>query len=119
MYAGHNIRFNLPTIETIEIDDQLKRYEAKDDIHKSDIEFFNLVDKIGERKEIKEISRAFDLLVKFGNKRYEKMLNEENSYKKQKFPDYILPLYKRAIEISSGHFDTTEIEKEVEKLEKT
>ena len=36
-------------IEAIEIDDQLKRYESKENIVKNDNDFFYLVDKIREK----------------------------------------------------------------------
>lgn len=118
MYAGHNIRFNMPNVETIEINDQIKRYENKEDIHQSDLEFHNLVDKIIDRQIPDEIARATLLLVKFGKLRHQKMLNEENYFKKKNYPKYILPFYKRAIEIGSKLFDTTEIKKAIDELDK-
>jgi len=118
MYAGHNIRFGMPTIENIEIDDQLKRYEAKDDIHKSDLEFHNLIDKVVDRQRPEEIARATTLLLKFGELRHQKMRQEENPFKRQSFPKYILPFYRRAIEIGSDLFDTREIKAAIEELEK-
>ena len=118
MYAGHNIRFDMPTIENIEIDDQLKRYEAKDDIHQSDLEFHNLIDKVVDRQRPDEIARATTLLLKFGELRHQKMLKEENPFKRQSFPRYILPFYRRAVEIGSNLFDTKEIKAAIEELEK-
>lgn len=118
MYAGHNIRFNMPNVETIEIDDQLKRYENKDDIHQSDIEFHNLVEKVSDRKLPPEITRATNLLLKFGSLRQQKMDKEANDFKRRSFPKYILPFYKKAIEIGSHLFDTTPIKKAIEQLEK-
>ena len=118
MYSGHNIRFDMPTIETIEITDQIKRYEGKDDIHQSDVEFHNLIEKISERNYPNEVARATDLLLKFGGLRHQKMLEEENYFKRKSFPKFILPFYKRAIEIGSALFDTTEIRKTVDELEK-
>lgn len=117
IYAGHNITFNMPNVETIEIDDQLKRYENKDDIHQSDVEFHNLMEKISDRRQSSEIARATSLLLKFGGLRHKKMEQEENHFKKKSFPKFILPFYKRAIEIGSPLFDTTPIKKVIEELE--
>ena len=117
MYAGHNITFNMPNIETIEIDDQLKRYENKDDIHQSDVEFHNLVEKISDRRQANEIARATNLLLKFGGLRHTKMEQEQNPFKKKSFPKFILPFYKKAIEIGSTLFDTTPIKKVIDELE--
>ena len=118
MYAGHNITFNMPNVETVEIDDQLKRYENKDDIHQSDVEFHNLMEKISDRKQPNEIARATNLLLKFGGLRHKKMEQEQNLFKRRSFPKFILPFYKRAIEIGSPLFDTTPIKKVIEELEK-
>lgn len=117
MYAGHNITFNMPNVETIEIDDQLKRYENKDDIHQSDVEFHNLVEKVSDRRQPNEIARATNLLLKFGGLRHKKMEQEQNPFKKQSFPKFILPFYKKAVEIGSALFDTTPIKKAMEELE--
>ncbi len=118
MYAGHNITFNTPSVETVEIDDQLKRYENKDDIHQSDVEFHNLMEKISDRRQPNEIARATKLLLKFGGLRHKKMEQEQNPFKKRSFPKFILPFYKRAIEIGSSLFDTIPIKKAIEELEK-
>jgi len=67
MYEGRNITFNMPNVETVEIREQITRYENKDDIHQSDVEFHNLVEKISDRKEDSEIARATNLLVQFHN----------------------------------------------------
>ncbi len=119
MWAGRNINMYFDNIETIEIKDQLSRYENKDDINKSDIEFQNLNDKIKERQDPTEIQRATQLLVKFGNVRYKKMNEEQNPYKKQSFPKIILPYYQRAAEIGSQIFDMTELNKRIKELENT
>jgi hypothetical protein len=119
IYAGHNITLNMPNIETIEIDDQLKRYENKDDIHQSDVEFHNLIEKISDRKQPSEIARATNLLLKFGDLRHKKMEQEQNHFKKRSFPKFILPFYKKAIEIGSPLFETTPIKKVIDELEKS
>lgn len=118
MYAGHNIRFDITSIETIEISEQLRRYENKDDIHQSDTEFHNFIEKVSERKKADEIARATTLLLNFGKLRQQKMDNEGNHFKKKSYPKYILPFYKKAIEIGSGLFDTTPIKKAIEVLER-
>lgn len=118
MYAGHNIRMNSTDIETIEINDQIRRYEEKNDIHQSDVELHNLVEKIVERKRTDEIARATMLLLKFGDLRREKMLKIENQFERKNYPKYILPFYRRAIEIGSTLFDTSVIKKRIDELEK-
>jgi len=117
-FVGHNIRISSAHPETIEIQDQLKRYENKEDINKNDAEFHNLIDKVIERNQADEIARATILLVKFGKLKQEKMHKEENFFKRRSYPKYILPFYLKAIEIGSELFDTKELKKEVEELKK-
>lgn len=117
MYMGHDINFNMPNVENIEIDEQLKRYENKEDIHQSDVEFHNLIDKISDRKQTNEMARATNLLLKFGDLRRKKMEKEQNSFKKKSFPKFIIPFYKKAIEIGSTLFDTSHIKKVIDELE--
>ena len=107
----------MPNVETMEIDNQLKRYDNKDDIHQSDVEFFNLIEKISDRRQPNEIARATNLLLKFGNLRKLKMEQEQNPMKQKSFPKFILPFYKRAIELGSTLFDTKQIEKLIDELE--
>lgn len=116
MYEGHNIRFNMPNVETVEIGEQLTRYENKDDIHQSDVEFYNLVEKVSDRKEANEIARATNLLLKFGALRQKKMEIEENVFKKKSYPKYIIPFYNKAIQIGTGLFDPKPIQEEIDKL---
>lgn len=116
MYQGRNIRFNMPNVETVEIDEQLTRYEGKDNIHHSDVEFHNLVEEISIRKEPGEIFRATNLLLKFGALRQQKMDNEENFFKKRSFPKYIIPFYRKAIQIGNGLFDPEPIQGEINRL---
>jgi hypothetical protein len=118
MFAGHNIRLNFANVEILEINDQLRRYEEKSDIHQSDVEFHNMVEKIMDRRNNGEIARATVLLLKFGNLRYEKMLKEENPFKRRGYPKFILPFFNKAVEIGSSFFDTSEIKKLIVKLEK-
>ena len=117
-WSGHNIRMNMARIEDIEIDDQLKRYENKDDIVKNDKDFFNLIDKIKEKQDPRNIRRATILLLKYGDVRVAKMEAEENPYKKKSFPKMILPYYRLALEIGSHVFkDIQEFKKTIADLE--
>lgn len=118
MWAGHNIRFDFSNIETIEIRESLSRYESKEDINRSDREFENLVDKILERKNVDEIYRATHLLVKFGDIRLKKMVAETNGFKQRNFPKIILPFYRQAVEVGSKIMDMTQVNKNIETLEK-
>ncbi len=112
-WAGHNINMYFDRIEDIEIDEQLQRFESKDDITKNNIEFFNLVDKVKERNNTNELVRATQLLLKFGDARKSKMDVEENPFKKKSYPKIILPYYRLALEIGQPYF------KDVEEFKKT
>lgn len=46
------------------------------------------------------------------------MEQEQNSFKKQSFPQFLLPFYKKAIEVCLTLFDTTPIKKVIEEIEK-
>jgi len=118
MWAGHNINIYIENVETIEIKDQLTRYENKEDIKKSNKEFHNLVDKVKERNNPHEIIRAINLLVKFGEVRDKKMQAEENSYKKNNYPKIILPYYKKAVELGNHSTDMTSLKNRIKELEK-
>ena len=117
MWAGHNIRINTPSIETIEIQESLTRYENKEDITRSDVEFQNLIDKIVERHKPEEIYRATLLLVKFGNVRIKKMVEEKNPFKHGNYPYTILPFYRQAVEIGSQIMDITQVKENILVLE--
>ncbi len=117
MWAGHNIRMSFENIETIEIQDSLSRYEKKDDINRSDLEFENLVDKILERNNPDEIYRATLLLVKFGDERLKKMVAEKNEFKQRNFPKIILPFYMKAVEIDSKIMDMKKVKENIKTLE--
>jgi hypothetical protein len=103
-------------LETIEINEQLKRYDSKSDINKNDSEFQNLIAKIKERQEPIELKKATQLLIKFGNVRYEKMNSEQNNQRKQWFPKIILQYYEKALEMGDTFFDTTELKKKISVL---
>lgn len=113
IFEAFNMRFNFPTEDTIIIREQINRYINKDDIHQSDVEFQNLVDKIVDRKQSEEIRIITQLLIKFGDIRYEKMMIEENFYKKKSFIKHIIPFYERAIKVGKNVVDLSIV---VEKL---
>lgn len=117
MWSGHNIHMNFASIETIEVHESLERYDKKEDINKSDSEFENLVDKILERGNPQEIHVATNLLMKFGDVRYKKMLAEQNPFKQRNFPKIILPFYRQAVEVGSKIFDMTQVKKNIAILE--
>lgn len=117
MWSGYNIRINTPSVETIEIEESLSRYENKEDITRSDMEFQNLIDKVIDRNKPEEIYRATHLLVKFGNVRIKKMVAEENPFKKNNYPYIILPFYRQAVEIGSQIMDMAQVKKNISVLE--
>ena len=117
-WAGHNINMYFDRIEDIEIDEQLQRFENKEDITKNNTEFFNLVDKVKERNDPNELVRATQLLLKFGDVGKTKMDSEENPYKKKSFPKIILPYYRKALEIGEPYFkNVAEFKKSIAILE--
>jgi hypothetical protein len=117
MWAAKNIQMDFTNVEDIEIDERIKRYEAKDDIKINDSEFFNLVEKISDRNRGIEIIRVLRLLIKFGDKKYDKWKSEENFWKKKNLPKTVLPYYKKAIGLNKL-FDLTKIEERIIELEK-
>lgn len=116
MWMGQNINIYMDNIETIEVNEQLKRYENKIDINKNDSEFQNLIDKVKERQIPNEVQKATRLLLKFGNLRYDKMDLEENEHKKKSYPKIILLYYEKAVEIGEKYFDITELKKGIAEL---
>jgi hypothetical protein len=113
MFEGHNIVFNSPSIEQIELHEQLNRYNGKDDIHQNDSEFHNAVERVIERSIPDELQFAVQLLLKFGDIRFKKMEAEENPFKKKSFSKFILPFYEKAILIAKGKTDTSELEMKI------
>jgi len=104
------------SVETIEIGEQLQRYFSKADIHKSDKDFFNMIDKLKERNVPHELQTAVQLLIKFGNIRYDKMDSEQTIPKKKSLKYITLPFYEKALEMSGTSFDRTELNKRVKLL---
>jgi hypothetical protein len=117
MWAGHNMRMYFDNIEAIEIQDQLSRYENKDNINRSNIEFQNLLDKVIERNIPAEIVRITLLLKKFGDVRYQQMNDESNPHKKKSLYPGILHYYKQAADLGNKFIDIREIQKKISELE--
>ena len=115
VWKATNINFNFPQEETIEIDEALTRYESKQDIKTTNAEFNNLVDKIAERMFEQEMIRIIDLLVKYGNEKYDKWKNETNDFKKDSIKKLPLPFYEKVIEINR-HLDVKEISNRINEL---
>lgn len=117
MWEGQNINLYFDNLETIEIREQLSRYENKADINKSDAEFHNIIDKVTERNIPTEMIRAVNLLAKFGQARDEKMQAEQNLYKKSSFPNIILPYYTRAVELGENISDMSVLKQRIKELQ--
>ena len=115
IWIGKNIRFNLPQKETVEIDETLQRYENKDNLRNQD-EFWNLKNKIVERNHPNELIRILNLLVKFGDVRYQNWKDETNPYKKESLKKYIRPFYENTLNIKMP-VDFSEIKKRLKEIE--
>lgn len=119
-WAAHNLVFNFTDTETLEIIDQLSRYEAKTHVFKNDSAFNNLLDVIVERNKPEEFARAIQILINYGNYKYLQMQQEKNPNKKRSLPKGIIPFYKKALELANGKFDISllELDKRIVDLEK-
>lgn len=118
MWAGHNMTMYFENIETIEIGDQLARYEQKENIKRSDVEFQNLLDKVLERKRTDEVIRIMLIIKKFGDVRYQQMVDEENPHKKRSLYAGIFHYYDQVIELGKPYLDIAEIQQRVDELNK-
>ncbi|MCU0321861.1 MAG: hypothetical protein MUE72_05550 [Chitinophagaceae bacterium] len=114
-WCARNIRLTSPQIESIEIDEDLTRYEKKEDIRLSDSEFFNLVDKIVDRNLTDEMIRIIHLLIKFGSSKYKKWQDEANPNKKANIKKHPLSYYSKAIQLNK-HLDVSELNKRIKEL---
>lgn len=114
-WSALNIQISFPQQEAIEIDEALTRYESKADIKTSNSEFFNLVDKVCERNLGNEMPRIIDLLIKFGNSKYDKWKSETNEHKKEAIKPHSLPFYEKAVEINK-HLNLKEILKRIKEI---
>lgn len=115
MWQAWNITTNPVDKEKIEIEDKLTRYEKKDKINLSDAEFFNLEDKIIQRNLNTEMTRLIELLVKFGDKKYDEWKNEQNHFRKAKLPKAVLPYYQKADKINK-HLDPKPLREKIKEL---
>ena len=82
MWTAMNLQILMPNVEEVEIGQRLSRYEGKDDIHKRDNEFMNLIEEITKRQRPPEILRIINLLIKFGNIRFDRWDAETNHFRK-------------------------------------
>jgi hypothetical protein len=115
MWFGKNIRITPADKETIDIDDQLKRYEGKGDI-KNDSEVYQLVDTIVDRNRPREVNRAILLLVKFGRAKYDFMQAQENPHFKKALAKKIIPYYQRAVDIADRNYDMNKVIERIKEL---
>lgn len=115
MWMAKNITISGADKETIDIDDQLKRYEAKDDI-KNNSEFCQLVDTIVDRNWPQEIERTIHLLVKFGRAKYNFMQAQSNPHLKKALSRRIIPYYQRAVDISNKDYDMSNVIARIKEL---
>jgi len=116
MWAGMNIQMNFADKASIEIHDQIKRYESKSRIRLNSAEFQNLTDKVIDRRRNPEIAAIVKLLIKFGDDKYNNMNSETNPHKKKNLPRYVLPYYEQAKQHGQNLFDFTEIDKRILEL---
>jgi hypothetical protein len=112
-----NIEVTFPQLEDIINDERLNRYEKKDDIKITDLDFFKLADVIVERGRKDEMERLIALLVKFGDKKYSAMESEQNPHKKKSFINIVMQFYKKAVMLNR-HLDLRYIAKRIMELEK-
>lgn len=117
LWGARNLNINFPAIEQIEISEQLTHYEGKDKVLKNDAAFNNLIDKVAERKNSQELTRAIKVLLKFGDFKLKEMEAEVNEFKKRSLPIGIIPFYRRAAEIMEGVYDNKPILEKVRNLE--
>lgn len=117
-WAAHNLRFNLSSTETLEIADQLTRFEAKTHVFKNDAAFNNLLDVIKDRNRDEEIARAIQILINYGNHKHGEMNREQNLHKKKSLPKGIIPFFQKALELASEKFDVSGLNKRIAELER-
>lgn len=115
-WFAKNIQISSPQIEKIEIDESLIRYESKKDIKSSNNEFFNLVDKISDRGHTDEMIRVIELLIKFGDLKFQLYEAETNEFKKKSLKKLPLPFYQKVIQLNR-HLDIRTIIKKTKELE--
>ena len=112
-----NIELSYPQIEDIITAERLSRYEKIDDVRITDEDFNSLTDLIIERGRKNEMERLISLLIKFGDKKYSVMENENNPLKKKGFVKIILHFYQRVISINR-YLNLKYITERISQLEK-
>lgn len=117
-WMAMNLNFNLFSTETLEIDDQLKRFEAKTYVVKNDAAFNKLLDDINSRQSQGELERAIQLLINYGNYKNREMDAESNPHKKKSLPKGIIYFFEKALELSRGRWDLKGLEARIADLEK-
>lgn len=115
-WCAKNIRFSFPQIEKLEIDENISRYENKADIKTNNSEFFNLVDKVAEKNLQDQMERIIDLLLKFGDAKYDSWEAESNEFKKPSLQKLPLQFYQKAIQLNK-HLDLRPVIKRIKLLE--
>lgn len=115
-WYAQNIRFSFPQIEKMEIDETISRYETKADIKTNNSEFFNLVDKVADKNLQDQMERIINLLLKFGDAKYNNWDSESNEHKKPSLQKLPLPFYQKAIQLNK-HLDLRPIIKRTKLLE--
>ncbi|MES2277322.1 MAG: hypothetical protein V4592_14940 [Bacteroidota bacterium] len=116
MWMAKNIRFDFPQKEAVEIEEELDRYEKKNNINRSDAEFQNLLDRIVERRRDDELHRVTALLIKFGQVRDNQMMIEQNEFKKGSLYPGILHYYNQALEIGAKFINVQTLQKRIAEL---
>lgn len=116
MWIAKNIRFDFPQKEAVEIEEELDRYEKKNNINRSGAEFQNLLDRIVERKRDDELHRVTALLIKFGQVRDNQMMIEQNEFKKRSLYPGILHYYNQALEIGAKFINVQTLKKRIAEL---
>lgn len=117
-WSAHNMNFNFSNTETLEIRDQLSRFEAKTHVHKNDAAFNNLLEVIKDRNRNEELARAIQILINYGNHKHREMNAELNPHKKKSLPKGIIPFFQKALDLSNGRFDLSGLNKRIAELEK-
>jgi hypothetical protein len=84
-------------------------------INISDVEFNNLGDKIIDRNLDSEMKRLVELLIRFGDKKYNDWKAEVNPYRKASLPKDILSYYEKA-DLLNKHIDPKEMRARIKEL---
>lgn len=116
MWVARNIQMPFENKETIDLDDQLKRYETKADI-KNNSELWQLVDTVVDRRRTNELDRAIRILVKFGRAKYDFMKAQENVHYQRALVKQVIPFYQRAVDIATPEYDMSQVIARIKELQ--